>query len=95
MQPFKAVRMDDIFLKCGKMSLILTVFLSQSRRLPPLQVVSNSKFVSVGVGSLTNVFIIKHYITEVKKLNKFCPKSYRTFLHCTDNVFLAYNGKEK
>ena len=69
--------------------------LSQSRRLPPLQVVSNSKFVSVGVGSLTNVFIIKHYITEVKKLNKFCPKSYRTFLHCTDNVFLAYNGKEK
>lgn len=27
MQPFKAVRMDDIFLKCGKMSLILTVFL--------------------------------------------------------------------
>ena len=37
----------------------------------------------------------KHYITEVKKLNKFCPKSYRTFLHCTDNVFLAYNGKEK
>ena len=69
--------------------------LSQSRRLPPLQVVSNSKFVSVGVGSLTDVFIIKHYITEVKKLNKFCPKSYRTFLHCTDNVFLAYNGKEK
>ena len=59
------------------------------------RVVSNSKFVSVGVGSLTNVFIIKHYITEVKKLNKFCPKSYRTFLHCTDNVFLAYNGKEK
>ena len=37
----------------------------------------------------------KHYITEVKKLNKFCQKSYRTFFQCTDNVFLAYNGKEK
>ena len=71
------------------------VILSQLRRLPPLQVVSNSKFVSVGVGSLTDVFIIKHYITEVKKLNKFCQKSYRTFFQCTDNVFLAYNGKEK
>ena len=29
--------------------------LSQSRRLPPLQVVSNSKFVSVGVGSPTEI----------------------------------------
>ena len=28
---------------------------SQSRRLPPLQVVSNSKFVSVGVGSPTEI----------------------------------------
>ena len=31
------------------------VILSQSRRLPPLQVVSNSKFVSVGVGSPTEI----------------------------------------
>ena len=30
-------------------------FLFQSRRLPPLQVVSNSKFVSVGVGSPTEI----------------------------------------
>ena len=30
-------------------------FLSQSRRLPPLQVVSNSKFVSVGVQSPTEI----------------------------------------
>ena len=29
--------------------------LSQSRRLPPLQVVSNSKFVSVGVQSPTEI----------------------------------------
>ena len=29
--------------------------LSQSRRLPPLQVVSNSKFVSVGVRSPTEI----------------------------------------
>ena len=29
--------------------------LSQSRRLPPLQVVSNSKFVSVGVHSPTEI----------------------------------------
>ena len=31
------------------------VILSQLRRLPPLQVVSNSKFVSVGVGSPTEI----------------------------------------
>ena len=30
-------------------------FLSQSRRLPPLQVVSNSKLVSVGVQSPTEI----------------------------------------
>ena len=30
-------------------------FLSQSRRLPPLQVASNSKFVSVGVQSPTEI----------------------------------------
>ena len=34
---------------------VLRQFLSQSRRLPPLQVVSNSKFVSVGVHSPTEI----------------------------------------
>ena len=33
----------------------LSTYLSQSRRLPPLQLVSNSKFVSVGVQSQTEI----------------------------------------
>ena len=33
----------------------LSTYLSQSRRLPPLQLVSNSKFISVGVQSQTEI----------------------------------------
>ena len=41
---------------CGsRVEYALDVVLSQSRRLPPLQVVSNSKFVSVGVQSPTEI----------------------------------------
>ena len=41
---------------CGsRVEYALDAVLSQSRRLPPLQVVSNTKFVSVGVRSLTEI----------------------------------------